>query len=111
MTYVVTDACIKCKYLDCMKVCAIDCFYEAQNMLVIRPEKCLECEVCAVECTVDAIPQNNEGDLERRLKLGAQHARIWPNISAKEEIPAGANYWAGVICNFEFFNAKPESGM
>jgi ferredoxin len=35
MTYVVTDNCIKCKYLDCVEVCPVDCFYEGDNMLVI----------------------------------------------------------------------------
>ena len=25
MTYVVTDACIKCKYMDCVEVCPVDC--------------------------------------------------------------------------------------
>ena len=27
MTYVVTDSCIKCKYMDCVEVCPVDCFY------------------------------------------------------------------------------------
>ncbi|HEX6415637.1 MAG TPA: ferredoxin, partial [Burkholderiales bacterium] len=26
MTYVVTEACIKCKYTDCVDVCPVDCF-------------------------------------------------------------------------------------
>ena len=34
MTYVVTEACIKCKYTDCVEVCPVDCFYEGDNMLV-----------------------------------------------------------------------------
>ena len=38
MTYVVTEACIKCKYTDCVEVCPVDCFYEGENMLVIHPE-------------------------------------------------------------------------
>src|SRR5437762_6726681 len=37
MTYVVTDACIKCKYMDCVEVCPVDCFYEGEVMLVINP--------------------------------------------------------------------------
>src|SRR5882724_13631868 len=28
MTYVVTEACIRCKYMDCVEVCPVDCFYE-----------------------------------------------------------------------------------
>ena len=37
MTYIVTEACIKCKYMDCVEVCPVDCFYEGENMLVINP--------------------------------------------------------------------------
>ena len=25
MTFVVTDACIKCKFMDCVEVCPVDC--------------------------------------------------------------------------------------
>ncbi|MFN7640429.1 MAG: ferredoxin, partial [bacterium] len=27
MTYVVTDACVRCKYMDCVEVCPVDCFH------------------------------------------------------------------------------------
>ena len=53
MTYVVTEACIKCKYTDCVEVCPVDCFYEGENMLVIHPDECIDCGVCvahAVRC-------------------------------------------------------------
>jgi ferredoxin len=50
MTYVVTEACIKCKYMDCVEVCPVDCFYEGENMLVIDPEVCIDCGVCEPEC-------------------------------------------------------------
>ena len=39
MTYIVTEACIKCKYMDCVEVCPVDCFYEGENMLVIHPRR------------------------------------------------------------------------
>ena len=35
MTYVVNESCIKCKLMDCVEVCPVDCFYEGENMLVI----------------------------------------------------------------------------
>ena len=38
MTYVVVESCIKCKYMDCVEVCPVDCFYEGENMLVIHPD-------------------------------------------------------------------------
>ncbi|MEK9969128.1 MAG: ferredoxin family protein, partial [Ferrovibrio sp.] len=27
MTYIVNEQCIKCKYMDCVEVCPVDCFY------------------------------------------------------------------------------------
>ena len=29
---------IKCKLMDCVDVCPVDCFYEGKNMLVIKPD-------------------------------------------------------------------------
>ena len=49
MTYVVTENCIKCKFLDCVEVCPVDCFYEGENMLVIHPDECIDCGVCEPE--------------------------------------------------------------
>ena len=37
MAYVVTENCIKCKFMDCVEVCPVDCFYEGENMLVLHP--------------------------------------------------------------------------
>jgi len=42
MTYIVKDECIKCKFMDCVEVCPVDCFYEGENMLVIHPDDCLK---------------------------------------------------------------------
>ena len=55
MTYVVDEKCIKCKHMDCVEVCPVDCFYEGENMLVIHPDECIDCGVCEPECPVDAI--------------------------------------------------------
>ena len=55
MTYIVNDNCIKCKLTDCVDVCPVDCFYEGKNMLVIKPDECIDCGVCEPECPVDAI--------------------------------------------------------
>ena len=55
MTHVVTEACIKCKYTDCVDVCPVDCFREGPNFLVIDPDECIDCAVCIPECPVNAI--------------------------------------------------------
>src|SRR6266849_24235 len=71
MTYVVTDACIKCKYMDCVEVCPVDCFYEGENMLVINPSECIDCGVCEPECPADAIKPDSDDGLETWLELNA----------------------------------------
>jgi NAD-dependent dihydropyrimidine dehydrogenase PreA subunit len=43
MTYVVNESCIRCKTMDCVEVCPVDCFYEGENMLVIHPNECIDC--------------------------------------------------------------------
>ena len=60
MTYVVTEACIKCKFMDCVEVCPVDCFYEGENMLVIHPDECIDCGVCEPECPPEAIKADTE---------------------------------------------------
>ncbi len=88
MTYVVVESCIKCKYMDCVEVCPVDCFYEGENMLVIHPDECIDCGVCEPECPVEAIKPDTEPGLENLLKLNADFAKIWPNITAKKEAAA-----------------------
>jgi NAD-dependent dihydropyrimidine dehydrogenase PreA subunit len=50
LTYVVNESCIRCKTMDCVEVCPVDCFYEGENMLVIHPDECIDCGVCEPEC-------------------------------------------------------------
>jgi len=44
VTFIVKDACVKCKHMDCVSVCPTDCFHEGENMLVINPEPCIDCK-------------------------------------------------------------------
>jgi ferredoxin len=111
MTYVVTEACIKCKYMDCVEVCPVDCFYEGENMLVIDPDVCIDCGVCEPECPVDAIKADTETGLEKWLTVNADYAKKWPNITLKGEPPADAKEWDTVPDKFEkHFSDKSGSG-
>ena len=73
MTYIVNDKCIKCKYMDCVEVCPVDCFYEGENMLVIHPDECIDCGVCEPECPVEAIRPDTEPGLEKWLKVNTEY--------------------------------------
>ena len=87
MTYVVTEACIRCKYMDCVEVCPVDCFYEGENMLVINPSECIDCGVCEPECPAEAILPDTEAGLEKWLEVNATYSAEWPNITRKRESP------------------------
>ena len=110
MTYVVTENCIKCKYMDCVEVCPVDCFYEGENMLVIHPDECIDCGVCEPECPADAIKPDTEAGLESWLKLNADYASSWPNITVKHEQPVDAKEWDGKPGKLEHFSPNPGSG-
>lgn len=94
MTYVVTNACINCKYQDCIEVCPVDCFYEGENMIVINTEECIDCAVCEPECPVDAIKPDTIPDAEKWIELNQRLAENWPNINEKGAPPADADVWA-----------------
>ena len=111
MTYVVTEACIRCKYMDCVEVCPVDCFYEGENMLVIHPDECIDCGVCEPECPIEAIKPDTEPGLENFLKLNAEYSKVWPNITAKKEAPADAKRWEDVAGKLEaHFSTNPGTG-
>jgi ferredoxin len=111
MPYVVTEACIKCKYTDCVEVCPVDCFYEGENMLVIHPDECIDCGVCEPECPAEAIIPDTEVEAEKWLETNRQYAEAWPNITRKKDAPADADQWKGVEKKFEqFFSPKPGEG-
>lgn len=111
MTYLVTDACIRCKYMDCVEVCPVDCFYEGANMLVIHPDECIDCGVCEPECPAEAIKADTETGHERWLELNREYAQLWPNITQKGVPPEDAKEFDGVEGKFEkFFDSGPGEG-
>lgn len=83
MTYVVTDACVKCKYTDCVEVCPVDCFHEHKNMVVINPETCIDCGVCELECPVSAIKPGSE-ELLVWIERAKQMSQNLPQITTRK---------------------------
>ena len=98
MTFVVVENCIKCKYMDCVEVCPVDCFYEGPNFLVIDPEECIDCALCPDECPANAIFPEDEvpEDQQEFIALNAELAQIWPNIDQSKPPPPDADEWNGV---------------
>lgn len=112
MTYIVVDACIKCKYTDCVEVCPVDCFYEGENMLVIDPDECIDCGVCEPECPVEAIKPDTEDDPDSKwLKLNTEYAKSWPNITRRKDPPEDADAFVEETGKLaRFFSDKPGAG-
>jgi len=96
MTYVVTEACIRCKYTDCVDVCPTDAFREGSNFLVIDPDECIDCTLCVPECPVEAIYADDDVPSDQRdfIPLNAELAKVWkPIIERKAALP-DADDWA-----------------
>ena len=110
MTYVVKDECIRCKYMDCIEVCPVDCFYEGENMLVIHPDECIDCGVCEPECPVEAIVPDTDSDTAGWVEHNRKFSEIWANITRKGVPPADADDWAGATDKMKEFSEKSGAG-
>ena len=80
MTHVVTEACVMHKYQDCVAVCPVEAFREADNYLVIDPDEC-DCAACVTECPVEAIFADT--DVPEDQNHGSRGTRV--------EVPGPAN--------------------
>jgi ferredoxin len=98
VTYVVTEACIRCKYTDCVDVCPTDAFREGPNFLAIDPGECIDCTLCVAECPVEAIYAEDDvpPDQVDYIALNAELAAAWkPIVERKPALPE-ADAWADV---------------
>ena len=110
MTYVVLESCIKCKYLDCVEVCPVDCFYEGENMIVIHPDECIDCGVCEPECPVEAIVPDTEDGIAEMAKINAEYAEKWPNITINRDALPDADKFADEEGKLKDFSPNPGQG-
>lgn len=107
MTYIVTDACVRCKYTDCVSVCPVDCFREGANMLVIDPDECIDCAVCVPECPVNAILADDDPAAQPWLEHNKIYAALWPMIVHRIEPPADADKWKDETAKMAQFDPAP----
>jgi len=86
MTYVVAEPCVNCRYTDCALVCPVEAFHLDDDMLVINPETCIDCDACVPECPVEAVfsEANVPPDWASFTPLNAERALSGlPTISAR----------------------------
>ena len=98
MPFVVTQACIKCRFTDCVEVCPVDCFHVGPNFLVIDPDECIDCTLCEPECPVEAIMSEDDvpEGMKEFIELNATLSRQWPVISEMKEHFPDADQWREV---------------
>lgn len=99
MAYVVGDACVRCKFTDCVEVCPVDdCFREGANFLVIDPETCIDCSLCVPECPAEAIFALDDvpDDQQEYIQLNSELAKLWPGINDAKEPLDDADDWVDV---------------
>ena len=111
MPYVVTESCIKCKYMDCCEVCPVDCFYEGENMLVINPDECIDCGVCEPECPAEAIIPDSDEKAGNWAPLNEEFSSKWPNVTRKNDPPEDGKNFEGESDKYKkYFSDKPGKG-
>jgi ferredoxin len=97
MAHVVTQACIKCKYTDCVDICPADCFYEGPNMLVIDPGECIDCTLCIPECPVNAIYVEEDVPLDQLIFIELNNELSkkagWKLLTKRKSAPPDADAW------------------
>ena len=100
--------------MDCVEVCPVDCFYEGENFLVIKPDECIDCGVCEPECPVDAIQPDtdNNKETEKWVELNTKYSSTWPNITKKRinDVPADNEKWRDVKDKIKYLSEKPGKG-
>ncbi len=87
MAHVVCEPCLDCKYTDCVAVCPVDCFHEAEKILYIDPDECIDCGLCIPECPVNAIYADVDvpDEWKSYIELNATEAPKFPVINKKKD--------------------------
>jgi NAD-dependent dihydropyrimidine dehydrogenase PreA subunit len=65
VTYIIAEPCIDIKDRSCVDVCPVDCIHEADRILVIDPEECIDC-FAAEEELLTTCGVRSFGELENR---------------------------------------------
>ncbi len=87
MTHVVAKPCFGCKYTDCVVVCPVEAFREAEQMVYIDPDECIDCEACVPECPVEAIFLDDDlpDEWAEFKDLNAEMASQCPPLTEKKD--------------------------
>jgi NAD-dependent dihydropyrimidine dehydrogenase PreA subunit len=62
MSFVIAEPCVDVKDGACVKACPVDCIAttESARQYYIDPKRCIDCDLCATVCPVNAIFRQEE---------------------------------------------------
>jgi ferredoxin len=77
MAHIVTTKCKGCKFMDCVEVCPVNCFYELEDQVVIHPDECIDCRACVDVCPIEAIYADADvlAEFTSAIEFNASEAR------------------------------------
>ena len=109
MPHVVTSACVDHKYQECVAVCPVEAFREAETYLVIDPDECIDCGACVPECPTEAIFEETEVPEKwaEYVELNAKLAGSWPSITEKKDALPEADEFKDVEEKRELLSESP----
>lgn len=109
MAFVVAEPCVKCKYTDCVEVCPVDAFREGENMLVIDPVECIDCQACVPACPTNAIflDEDVPGQWQEYIAINAKLAKKWPTLQRKKAALPEAEEFKKVDAKRYLLSEKP----
>lgn len=99
MFFVVIENCIKCKYIDCVEVCFVDCFYEGLNFLVIDLDECIDCIFCELECLVNVIFLEDDVFVgqEGFVVFNVELVKVWLVLIVCKDLFVDVGEWDGKL--------------
>jgi ferredoxin len=75
------------------------------------PDECIDCGVCEPECPAEAIKPDTEPGLDTWLKLNAEYALLWPNLTSRRDPLPDAKDYDGLTDKLaKLFSPKPGKG-
>jgi ferredoxin len=89
MAFVVTEACIACRYGECAGVCPQSAVHVGPNFVVINPRTCANCGLCEMVCPVNAIyaAADVPSGQKEFVELNATLSEIWPVAEEVQPLP------------------------
>src|ERR1700683_4772036 len=108
MAYVVTERCIRCRYMECVDACPVACFLAGGNMVVIAADECIDCGLCEPVCPTVAIVHDSDPRAEGWREIHRAYATQWSRVFRKGPPLADADLWKDASGKSAMLDPEPD---